>query len=85
VGLNECTQHGIFASKRCAVCLKPLCIQCTIKDGCCSERCFKSRQKFLFANTGPVQRPGGIPWGTLIKLAALAGAAYAAARYFEYL
>jgi hypothetical protein len=86
MGVNECTAHGVFASKRCAVCLKPMCNSCVVRDGCCSEKCFKSRQKFGFVGGGPVRRTEPLlPWGTLIKLAVLAGAAYFAAKHFGYL
>ena len=84
MGVKDCAKHGIFASKRCAVCHKPLCIQCKIKDGCCSDKCFKSRQKFGFVSTSPVrQKKHGFPWGSLFKVLLFAAACYGAARYFE--
>lgn len=83
MSIRTCSKHDIVASKRCPVCAKPLCIHCDMKDGCCSERCFQSRQKFGKV-AGKVVRPsnsGGLI-KSLLGLAVVLGAAYGAARYF---
>ena len=83
MSIRTCSEHAIIASKRCPVCAKPLCIHCDMKDGCCSERCFLSRQRFGKVQ-GRVQRPSGAleALKTLLGLAVLVVVAYAAARYF---
>ncbi len=84
MALNTCSEHDIIATKRCPICHKPLCSRCKAKDGCCSDRCFESRQKFGGA-IRKVERPGPSILGRLLKLGLLGGAAYGAARYFGYL
>jgi hypothetical protein len=87
VAINECSEHGIIASKRCAVCHKPMCIHCDNKDLTCSPKCFKSRQKFAFTRRAPrgERSAGASAFVTLLKLGVLGAVAYAAARYFGYL
>jgi hypothetical protein len=86
MSISSCGKHDIVASKRCAVCHRPLCVHCKVIDQCCSKKCFESRQKFGFQSMKPVERRGGgFPWGAMIKLALFAGACYGAARYFGYL
>lgn len=89
MAISNCGKHDIIASKRCAVCHKPLCIHCKTRDGCCSAKCFRSRKKFAFKPTGAVrsaetssQSGGGL--ATLVKLALLLAAAYGVAHYFGY-
>lgn len=81
--LSQCSAHGVLATLRCPTCHKPLCSKCKTTDGCCSEKCFKSRQKFG-GPLKPVDRRSNI-WGNLFFLALLAGGGYAAARYFGVL
>jgi len=84
MGVGDCSAHGILASKRCAVCHKPLCIHCKSKDGCCSDKCYQSRQKFG-TNFGRAQVRGPSILPTLIKLAIAGAIAYAVARHFHWL
>ncbi|MGE0713275.1 MAG: hypothetical protein AB7N76_35495 [Planctomycetota bacterium] len=69
MAIDECTQHRTKADRRCPTCLKPLCGRCQTRDGCCSDRCFESRQKFAGART-TVPRSRGIPWGSILFWAA---------------
>ena len=81
MSLSTCSEHGIPSDRRCPICHKPLCGRCKTRDGCCSERCYASRQKFGASFGPPPRRPATWPY-TLFKLALLAGLAYGAARYF---
>ena len=78
--MKTCAYHGVFAPRHCPVCHKPLCEQCKTMDGCCSERCLKSRQKFGTMGTGPRPKQSIVP--DLIKLAVVLGIAYAVAHYY---
>lgn len=85
MAIQTCEPHGVLATKRCPVCHRALCSRCKTRDGCCSAACYGRRQKYgLHAPVPPThgREGGGGLFVLLLKLAALAGLAYAGARYF---
>lgn len=83
MAINTCAQHGIVAAYLCPVCHKALCSRCKTLDGCCSQRCFRRRQKFwapVWKAVYPRQEVSCA--GLLLRLVILLAVLAALARWF---
>lgn len=78
--MDRCSHHQQPATGRCFSCHRPTCAQCQTRDGCCSERCFQSKQAFGAGRVEKLRRPWVLP--SLGKLAVLVVGAWAANKYW---